>query len=301
MLWTVVAVLVAAGVYGNSYFAAESLLYRVLALVALALEAPAAAGEGDAGDKDARRAVAVLEYRAGSAALPDVRARAAARLRKATALAVIDVDDARQRYGSKLDADVVACAGSPSCIAGIGARIGARDVLLIGVSQFGDVILTIQRIDVATGAVLGRTADALAAGTLPDDARLLEYLKQVLPRRDFLRHGVLRILVPVSGATVLVNGRDQGQTPLAPLRVRAPATYRIRMSKEGYVPFEMSVAVPPDAQIDVSPALERRDATPWFRRWWVVALAGAVTVGAVSAVVITRSGNDGLPVVIAPF
>jgi preprotein translocase subunit SecE len=36
MLWAAVAVLVAAGVYGNSYFAAESLLYRVLALVVLA-------------------------------------------------------------------------------------------------------------------------------------------------------------------------------------------------------------------------------------------------------------------------
>ncbi len=37
--WLVVLVLVAAGVYGNSYFAAESLLYRVLALLALAVVA----------------------------------------------------------------------------------------------------------------------------------------------------------------------------------------------------------------------------------------------------------------------
>jgi len=37
--WLLVLVLVAAGVYGNSYFAAESLLYRVLALLALAVVA----------------------------------------------------------------------------------------------------------------------------------------------------------------------------------------------------------------------------------------------------------------------
>jgi preprotein translocase subunit SecE len=37
--WVVVAVIVAAGVYGNSYFADESLLYRVLGLLALALVA----------------------------------------------------------------------------------------------------------------------------------------------------------------------------------------------------------------------------------------------------------------------
>ncbi len=34
--WVVVAVLVAAGVYGNSYFAAESMLYRVIGLLILA-------------------------------------------------------------------------------------------------------------------------------------------------------------------------------------------------------------------------------------------------------------------------
>ena len=34
--WIIVAVLVAAGVYGNSYFAAESMLYRVIGLLVLA-------------------------------------------------------------------------------------------------------------------------------------------------------------------------------------------------------------------------------------------------------------------------
>lgn len=34
--WVIVAVLVAVGVYGNSYFAAESVLYRAVALIALA-------------------------------------------------------------------------------------------------------------------------------------------------------------------------------------------------------------------------------------------------------------------------
>ncbi len=33
--WVVVAVIVAAGVYGNSYFSAESLLYRTIALLIL--------------------------------------------------------------------------------------------------------------------------------------------------------------------------------------------------------------------------------------------------------------------------
>ena len=37
--WILVAVLIGAGVYGNSYFAAEPLLYRVLGLLGIALVA----------------------------------------------------------------------------------------------------------------------------------------------------------------------------------------------------------------------------------------------------------------------
>ena len=37
VLWVAVFALIAVGVYGNSYFANESLLYRVIALVVLAL------------------------------------------------------------------------------------------------------------------------------------------------------------------------------------------------------------------------------------------------------------------------
>jgi preprotein translocase subunit SecE len=47
--WLVVFVLVAAGVVGNQYFNAESLLYRVLALVALGLFAAFVALQTDRG------------------------------------------------------------------------------------------------------------------------------------------------------------------------------------------------------------------------------------------------------------
>jgi len=43
--WSFVCLIVAAGVYGNWYFAEESLLYRVLALVALAMLALAVASQ----------------------------------------------------------------------------------------------------------------------------------------------------------------------------------------------------------------------------------------------------------------
>ena len=45
--WVIVAVLVAAAVVGNSYYADQSLLYRVLGIVALAV----VAGPGGAADR----------------------------------------------------------------------------------------------------------------------------------------------------------------------------------------------------------------------------------------------------------
>ncbi|WP_404367943.1 preprotein translocase subunit SecE [Marinobacter sp.] len=55
--WLVVFVLIAAGVVGNQYYSAESVLYRVLALVALAVVATLVALQTDRG----RRFAALLK------------------------------------------------------------------------------------------------------------------------------------------------------------------------------------------------------------------------------------------------
>ncbi|PAV26082.1 protein translocase subunit secE/sec61 gamma [Tamilnaduibacter salinus] len=52
--WLVVVALVAVGVVGNLYFSAESLLYRVLGLVALGIVAALVAWQTDRGQRFAR-------------------------------------------------------------------------------------------------------------------------------------------------------------------------------------------------------------------------------------------------------
>jgi hypothetical protein len=84
----------------------------------------------------------VLEFRSGSSALAGVDDRLAGLLGKATSLVIVDADAARRSYGANLDRDLVACAGAASCVARIGQKLGVREVLLVGVSEFGDVILT---------------------------------------------------------------------------------------------------------------------------------------------------------------
>lgn len=256
---------------------------------------------GRAGADDPGRSVALLEFRSGSAALPDVDRRAAAILDKMTSLVVVGSDEGRRRYGSKLDADVVTCAGEAACIARIGRTLGVDEVLLIGVSEFGDVIITLQRIDAEGGEVVSRLAEALAPGSSPDDAQLARYLEQLLPKSDFVRWGVIRIDADVDGATVKVGDTIRGKTPLKPLRVRAPASYDIVLSKPGYGDFRASVDVPPDALVKVHPTLSR-DNDAWYDRWWVAAIAGTVVVGAATAgYFATRDDPTELPLIGPPL
>jgi hypothetical protein len=255
----------------------------VKALVALlvVLLVPAVARAADA--PDGKRAVAVLEYRSGSSALPGIEERIAELLRSQTSLAVIGAEEARKAYGSKLDADVVECAGEASCIARIGAKVDAEEVLLVGISEFGDVILTLQRINVKKRKVAMRIAEALAPDADPGADDLTGYVRRVMPESDFLQYGTIRVAANLAGADVYVGKEKRGTTPIEALRVLAPATYELRLTKKGYTAFQAKVVVPPDATVEVDARLTREGAGggAWYTRWWVAAIAGVVVAGAV--------------------
>ena len=138
--------------------AAPITLALVLAIVAAA--APRAAH----GDPDPKRKLIVLEYRAGSSALPGIATRMVSLLSRSTSLQVLGPDQARTVYGDQLDQVLVRCGGEATCISRIGQKVGAAEVILVGISELGDVILTMQRIEVASRSVASRVADSLAAG-----------------------------------------------------------------------------------------------------------------------------------------
>jgi len=43
-------------------------------------------------------------------------------------------------YGDHLDQALVRCAGDAACIAKIGQKLAAAEVILVGISELGDVI-----------------------------------------------------------------------------------------------------------------------------------------------------------------
>ncbi len=278
------------------FSAAASAFVFLLALVPLHIRPAAAAKE--------RRRIAVLEVRSGSSGASDLGLRLALILRRTTSLDVVDGDDARRALGARMADDLARCAGEPPCVARIGARLKVDDVLLVGISELGDLIVALQIVEVKSGKVRARVNDSLAADEQPDDNRLEGYLRRLLPRSDFRRFGVIRVSSSVDGASVEIGGIQRGQTPIMPVVVEAPQSYDVRVRKSGYEDFTLAINVPPDGTVEVQPRLRIKgaDQSPWYGKWWIWAIAGTVVTGAVvGAVVLTQDDPTRAPVDVAPF
>jgi hypothetical protein len=242
---------------------------RTLALV-VALCAPAAAARA-AG----RRSVAVLEHRAGVEAAQGIAERLAARLAKSASLAVVDPQEARRR-DPHVDAELARCAGQAACVARIGATLEVDEVLLVAVSQLGDVVLNLQHIDVEERGVAGQLSEVLAPEGEPPDGKLDDWLHALFPPEVFKRWGFIAVSANVDGARVQINGQERGLTPLAAkVRVLAARGYRVTVEKSGYAPFAARIDVVPDASVEVRAELQAREGgVPWYKRWYVWAIVG---------------------------
>lgn len=234
------------------------------------------------------RTVAVLAFRQDVAAHPKLAERIAERIRTLTGLRVIGPTEARQKIGAGVDSAVARCQGKPRCVGALGSRLGAHEVILVGMSSLGDVIIQISRILTTSHRILSSVAH-----TAPPNAHIRQtlidrWIHRLLPALDFLRYGYIRVKSNRRGARVLLDKHRRGATPLpGPLKVRAPSTHDIRVTAKGYVPFSAQVAVPPDATIRVNATLVpvSSSGTPYYRKWWFwTALAsGAALVAGLTA------------------
>jgi len=250
----------------------------------------------------AARTVAVLEFRAGARGAQGVAAGLAEQLTRLTSNQVVSPADARRRIGPSLDARVARCAGDPSCLARIGGDLDCDEVLMVGVSQLGDVILAVQRIDVSRGKVLSRLADSIrpGRGRLSTD-KLAGYLRRLLPPEQFNRFGQVKVITDRTGDQVFVDSKLQGTTPLLPLRVGAPGRIELRVTRPGHQDFVARLDVVPDASVEVNATLGRiAGETRWYQRWWVWAIVGGVVVAGTAAAVAAAMSDapDQVPAVV---
>ncbi len=247
-------------------------------------------------DDNPKRKLAVLEYRAGSSSLIGIGTQLATEIGKQTSLTVLGPAQARTVYGEQLDQSIVKCGGEAECVAKIGTKLGVEDVILIGISELGDVILTMQRIDVATRQVSVRIADSLADNAVPSAEQVSGYLGRLLPPTDFLRFGIIEIVVNHPGALVTVGGEQRGTSPIAPLKLRAPATYAIKIEKTGFDAYSTKIQLPPDGELRVEANLSRTSSKAWYQRWYVAVGLGVVVAAAAGTTIYfaTGGGDDRL-------
>ncbi|MCU1278879.1 MAG: hypothetical protein JWM53_2425 [bacterium] len=262
---------------------------QLILCVALSIAASAHAEE--------KRTLAVLEYRAGAKGAREIGLRLARLLRETSALNVVDLQEARRKL-PKVDAEVAKCGGEAMCVGTIGEQLGANEVLLVGVSQFGDVIIALQRIDAKRGEAGARLAESLPADKEITDEQALGWLRQLFPPETFRRFGSIAVEADQPGAAVTLNGETAGKTPLPePVKVRAPATYKLRVEKSGFVPFQARVDVLPDANVEVHASMvrESKDA-PWYKRWYVwAAIGGVLAAGGAATAIYFGTRTDSTP------
>jgi TolB-like protein len=193
------------------------------------------------------------------------------------------------------------CGGETGCLAAIGDRLGVELVVFGSVAELGDsFVVDIKVVDAATREEVRRIeSDPLRgdADELIEAVRVAAY-RLLAPER--LR-GAIAILADIDGARVELDGAVAGQTPLSrPIRNLALGPHRLRVTADGYSPFEEEVEVrfqkttrvlvrlagDPDEGQD--PALVTAAVAPppedrWYQsRWfWLGAGAAAVAVGGV--------------------
>ncbi len=261
-------------------------------LLFAAILLPSVASAGSAAHAR-RRAIAVLEFRQGVSAFPGFADRMAKRLRHLTGLRVLGPTDARQRLGDQVDKFVAECQGQPRCVGAIGRRLRVSEVILVGMSSLGDVVIQISRVRVRDRRVLRSLGHTAPVGARLSRAKLDGLLRRLMPRRDFIRYGFIRIRSNRRGALVLLNDKKRGLTPLpGPIRVRAPSAHRVRVKKPGYVDFSADLRVPPDATVTVNAVLPPipKAVTPFYKKWWfwtVIASSVVTVVGVTTGIMLT--------------
>jgi hypothetical protein len=187
------------------------------------------------------------------------------------------------------------CTGEEKCLVSIGKRLGVDLVVTGTVGSLGDnYVLNIKVVDVATSKSQKMQSDPLRGS--PDDliegVRVAAY-KLLAP--DQL-HGAVQIQSDIVGASVALDGKDLGKTPLPNQGVigKLPlGKHKLRVESKGYDVFEQDLEIHfqkvspvlvkllPSDQIVGTGKTVVVERNPIYTRPWFIAAVG------VSAIVLT--------------
>src|SRR5687768_3108614 len=207
------------------------------------------------------------------------------------------------------------CTGEEKCLGAIGKKLGVDVVVTGTVGAMGpNYVLNIKAVDSKTSTSLRRIQSEPLRGS-PDDliegVRVAAY-NLLAPEQ---LHGSVQIQSDLVGASVQLDSKDIGKTPLPNLGVVGKLTlgkHRLRVEASGYSPFEEEVEVrfqkvsqvvvrllPSTETIGTGKTQEVRREPFYTKPWFIVGvgvaavLAGAYIGYAVGKVDCTRINPDG--------
>ena len=266
-------------------------------IVALVVAGTLGAAQRDASaDKTVLLApMSTLGEEAGSRTIRKIESKIISGIEAISDVSLIPAKTMLARVKSANRNDLRNCDGSASCLAELGALLSANYVVYGEVGGVGEIqIAYLKLIDVAKKREI-RTTTLELSKNADDSAARAAAVRLLVPNRYV---GKLALNIDVKGASVFVDGRLVTKSPDKPLKLRV-GTHAIRVTHPEYRDFVrfVDVAYASDEILEVglkqypSVSSEMRRAggvdmnaggaatvepTPWYRRWYTIAGAGAV-------------------------
>lgn len=213
-------------------------------------------------------------------------------LRGGDRFTVIARNDLRRLVRQQAEAQQLGC-DDPKCAADLGQMAAADRVVASSISKLGDTwVFGFDMIDVHLGQVISRQGgtwkgppSGLVELVKPYVARLIEG-----SRAESFK-GSLEILVSEEEASVHINEKDLGASPVRIVADLPIGKQRVRVTKDGYLPYEQDVVINHNEMTLVQIHLvDEASLQPWYMKWWVWTGAGAVVAGAIAAGIIVSTG-----------
>lgn len=222
-------------------------------------------------------------------------------LERLTSTPIAAKRDTERQAGSAL-AD---CTGEDTCLAAIGKKLGVEVMVTGTVAALGDsYILDIKAVVVSDATLLRRIATEPLRGS-PDE--LIEAIRVAAYRLlapDQL-HGSIAVLSDLVGASVKLDGKVVGTTPLLTPLMRVPlGEHELRLESTGYDPYLETVTVrfqkstrvvvslvPAEGGEPLAPVVITRHRKPWYSRWYSWVAVGTVAV--LGGLIIGNSARGG--------
>ncbi|MFH2005104.1 MAG: PEGA domain-containing protein [bacterium] len=193
------------------------------------------------------------------------------------------------------------CQGANRCLAALGRRLRAKYIVSGTLASLGtDYVMTLKMVESATSKVVRSVTEPLSG----QRDQLIEAVRVAAYRllKPELLVGSLQVVVNIAGATIYLQGKRIG---VSPLREAIPhlgvKKHNLRITHPDHVDFIRKIKVrfqkttivrvtlkrPKVVKRQVTgyiPPVLRDKPTPWYGKWWFWTIVGIVAAGAGTAV-----------------